>query len=85
MSEEDKKEIGEILHKSKPEEVDEMISNVERVLRKHHEDIKAETRGETREEIALNAIRAGYDVDDIVIITGLDKSKVINLKNHYIH
>ena len=76
LSSKQKEKVVQILDKANPEEVEEMISNVERVLKKSHEDAKKESR----KEIAKNMLKKGYKTEEIIEITNLSKEEIEELK-----
>lgn len=85
---EKKEEISDILKKTRVEEVEEMISNVERVLKKSWED--AEKQGiekglekgmEKRNiEIAKQMLSDSEDIAKIIRYTGLSREDIEKLK-----
>ena len=72
----DKEEINEILDKTRLEEVDLMVTNVERVLKKSYEE--AEKQG--IEKVARQMLADGENIEKIARYTGLSKEQIIELK-----
>jgi predicted transposase/invertase (TIGR01784 family) len=69
-------EIRDILTKTRPEEVEEMISNVERVIQKSLED--AEKQG--IEKVARQMLAKGFDIETIMSCTNLSREEIEKLK-----
>ncbi len=77
---EGKEEIGRILDESRTEEVDEMISNVERVIKKSMEDAEKQGMEKGIEKVARQMLSKGIDIDTIANCTGLSKEEVERFK-----
>jgi predicted transposase/invertase (TIGR01784 family) len=77
-------EVDRALDETKPQDVTEMISNIERALDKMQKQSlmngKAEGKAEGKADTARAALREGLDVDMICKITGLPKKTVLELK-----
>lgn len=80
LTEDGRKEIAHILDESGPEEVDKMISNVERVIKKSMEDARKEGMEEGMEKIAKQMLAEGEQVEKIMRYTGLTKEELEKLK-----
>jgi predicted transposase/invertase (TIGR01784 family) len=92
LAPEKKKEVAGILEKTRAEEVEELISNVEKVLKKSLEDAKNEgmERGLEKgiekglekglEKVARQMLSDGEDIGKIIRYTGLSREKVERLK-----
>ena len=88
LSSKEEKEIKTILDNSRPEEVDEMITNVEKVLKKSYEDAekkgkeegKKEAKKERDKEIAKLMLADRKDIDEIMKYTNLTKEEIEKLK-----
>ena len=65
-----------MLQDTRPEEVEEMISNVERVLKKSYKD--AEKQGILK--VAKQMLLEGEDIEKIERYTGLSKETIEQLK-----
>jgi len=80
-----KEEITGIMKKSHPEEVETMISNVERVIKKSLKD--AEKQGEKQGiergiiKVAKQMLAAGEDIEKIMRYTGLSREEIEEIKN----
>nr|WP_277397855.1 Rpn family recombination-promoting nuclease/putative transposase [Natranaerofaba carboxydovora] len=83
LSPKQKEKVVEILDKANPEEVEEMISNVERVIKKTLADAKKEGKKEAEKEskrkIAKNMLKKGYKIEEIIEITNLSKEEIEEL------
>ncbi len=81
---ENKDEIAGILKNARPEEVEKMISNVEKVLKKSWEDARNEGMEKGMEkaktDIARQMLIQGFDVETIADCTGLSKEEIEKLK-----
>jgi len=77
---EEKKEVASILQETRPEEVEQMISNVERVLKKTYQDAekKGVELGVTK--VARQMLIEGIDLEIIKRCTGLSDEKIEKLK-----
>ncbi|NMB40909.1 MAG: transposase [Firmicutes bacterium] len=88
LSPEKKEEITSILKKTRAEEVEEMISNVERVIKKSLEDAKIEgmeqgiVKGIEKgmEKVAKQMLSDGEEIAKIMRYTGLSKENIERLK-----
>ena len=74
-------QITQVLSHSHPEEVETMISNVERVLKKTLQEAKQEGMEEARLAMARQMLLSSEPIDTIVRYTGLDREKVEGLHN----
>jgi len=77
---EEKREISGILKQARPEEVEEMISNVERVIQKSLEDAMEKGVEKGIEKIARQMLAAGEDMEKIMKYTGLSREEIEKLK-----
>ena len=81
---EEKKEVANILLETRPEEVEQMISNVERVLKKTYQD--AEKKGIEQgielsmSKVARQMLIEGIDLEIIKRCTGLSDEEIEKLK-----
>ncbi|MDO9535168.1 MAG: transposase, partial [Bacillota bacterium] len=80
VSSEKKDEITGILEKTRPEEVEEMISNVERVLKKSWEDAEKQGMEKGMEKVAKQMLSEGEDIEKIMKYTGLSREEIEKLK-----
>jgi len=80
IPQEGKEEIVNILEESRPEEVDKMISNVERVIKKSMEDARKEGMEKRNVEIAKQMLSEGEDIEKIIRYTGLTREDIEKLK-----
>jgi len=86
-------QITQVFTNTRPEEVDSMISNVERVLKKTYEEAekkgkkegmeegKKEGMEQARQAMARQMIAKNFALSDIAELTGLDREKVEGLHN----
>jgi len=77
---EEKKEVASILQETRPGEVEQMISNVERVLKKTYKD--AENKGVELglAKVARQMLIEGIDLEIIKRCTGLSDEEIVKLK-----
>jgi len=88
LPQEGKEEITRILDESSPEEVDKMISNVEKVIKKSVEDAEKQGMEKGMEkgikkrnmEIAKRMLAQGIDINTIASCTDLSKEEIEKLK-----
>ena len=80
LSSNKQEEIKTILDNSRPKEVDDMITNVEKVLKKTYEDAEKKGKKERDKEIAKLLLADGDDIEKISRITGLSKEEIEKLK-----
>ena len=80
LPEEGREEIVHILDESQPEEVDKMISNVERVIKKSMEDAEKQGMEKGMEKVARQMLSEGEDIEKIIRYTGLNKEDIEKLK-----
>ena len=82
--EEMKKEIVSALEETRPGEVEKLISNVERAVKKSLEDAQREGMEKGVEKgiqtVARQMLVEGYDIDSILRCTGLSKEEIEKLK-----
>jgi predicted transposase/invertase (TIGR01784 family) len=80
ISSEKKNEITDILKKTRFEEVEEMISNVERVLKKSWEEAEKQGMEKRNIEIARQMLSDGEDIEKIMRYTSLSREDIEKLK-----
>ena len=84
LSSNKQEEIKTILDNSRPKEVDDMITNVEKVLKKTYEDAEKKGRKEAKKErdkeIAKLMLADEKSIDEIMKYTSLTKEEIENLK-----
>jgi dsDNA-binding SOS-regulon protein len=75
-----KKEITAILEKTRAEEVEKMISNVERVIKKSLKDAKHKGIEKGIEKVARQMLSDGEDISKIIKYTGLPRENIERLR-----
>ena len=80
MKPDSKKEIVKMLQDTRPEEVEEMISNVERVLKKSYKDAEKHGVEQGILKVAKQMLLESEDIDKIVKYTGLSKEDIEQLR-----
>ena len=82
-------EADRVLEENDPQEVEKVITNIERALDEMKRQAlmegvlrgKAEGKIEGKVEVAKAALRKGFSVEDVAEITGLTRETVLELKN----
>ena len=69
-----------MLQGTRPEEVEEMISNVERVLKKSYKDAEKQGIEQGILKVAKQMLLEGEDIEKIEKYTGLSKETIEQLK-----
>jgi len=88
MKSDQKKEVANILQETRPEEVEEMISNVEKVLKKTYKEAEKQGMEKGMEKgiargillVARQMISEGEDIEKIMKYTGLSRQDIEQLK-----
>ena len=80
LSSNKQEEIKTILDNSRPKEVDDMITNVEKVLKKTYEDAEKKGKKERDKEIAKLMLADEKSIDEIMKYTSLTKEEIEKLK-----
>ncbi len=80
MKPDSKKEVVKMLQDTRPEEVEEMISNVERVLKKSYKDAEKQGIEQGILKVAKQMLIEGEDIEKIEKYTGLSKETIEQLK-----
>ncbi len=80
VSSEKKDEITVILGKTRPEEVEEMISNVERVLKKSWQDAEKQGIEKGMQKVAKQMLSEGENIEKITKYTGLSREVIEKLR-----
>jgi len=77
---EEKNEVVTILQETRPEEVEQMISNVERVLKKTYKDAEIKGIEQGILLVARQMLLEGEDVEKIIRYTGLSMEAIEQLQ-----
>ncbi|MGI6648994.1 MAG: hypothetical protein ACOX5W_08035 [Bacillota bacterium] len=80
IPEQQKREVEQILQESNPQEVVQMILNLEATLDEMQQQAEAKGAERKQKEIARAALREGFEIEVITKITGLTKEEVEKLK-----
>ena len=80
LPQEGREEITRILDESSPEEVDKMISNVEKVIKKSVEDAEKQGIEKRNMEIAKRMLEEKENIEKIIKYTGLSREEIEKLK-----
>ncbi len=95
LPEKDKEKLSQVLDEARLEEVELMITNVERVIKKSLDDAKKEGFDEGRDEgfdegrdegramVAKQMLAEGFEIDAIIRCTGLTKEELEKLSQQH--